>query len=859
MSDRLINAILSMDAYNRGYGAAISGLDPVGKIGNVSILTFPDSVRTGWEGAGFYAIAYKFNNVIVDGVTISGQKRIAYRGTDEPLRDAANGYGLGLGYPDSPQTLLAVDFYKAVAGKTAGVQNNPFIANIVTTGHSLGGGLAGYVAAIYGKSSEIYDTMSFQLGTANAFLLSDTGADLALRSRLYGNYAPPPINVSKITASETIGQIIEGVQGVGAGIPTITYDSYSEAGPLGTPGAVEKHSMALLVSLIYADERVTRTDWKFAGSNLWKAYFDDSIATALPETAPQASGGRTGQTATASDTLRTAIAYSAIKEGTRPFGDTAIDAMFDDANDLGEVLKTQNASAVVRDGANAIAKVFVEYAGGLALNANLRALNPTAVNGVLKLSSDRSTLAVDMGGDLWNEIGPYNGIIGKDELINTVVNQPGEFGDPLISELRRAMLVAYNDPGLSTVDRVLLPTTDGAVITTIERRSGAGKQTLFVSGSDADTITGSRDNDVIYGGAGNDNINGAGGNDALLGGAGDDRLNGGVGDDTAFGGFGDDTILGGDDNDYLDGGLDNDIIRGGAGDDYVIGDSGEDRLFSGGGANNWLYGGDDDDLLTFDGGGGVAIGGLGNDRILMSMATGVGIVAGAGNDIIDLRGGFQNAYITYYKGDGFDTVLGLTSDNVVFDFHDSATADISVFYKVSTSTPRYINDDGTIRLESTDYTGTMLLGWQSGNGFAGIKVGEVSLNVLDASYYNLNLFPGLQKVNLLSQQINAVALDGSISFGEGGSSDVQLRFVGNIRPPTLAPTLMAASTSADFMTPDALDAFKAVQQMVEALSTFGVSSAADLTAPRLHAFEREPLFTVNRHLQQSASAAFAMA
>jgi Ca2+-binding RTX toxin-like protein len=843
MSDRLINAILSMDAYNRGYNAAIKDLPVSGKIGNVTIR-FDSSVLSGSadQDASFYAIAYKLNNVVVDGVTINGQTRIAYRGTDQLLSDGINGYGLGLGYPNSPQTLLAVDFYKVAAGKTAGVQNNPFTANIVTTGHSLGGGIAGYVAAIYGKPAEIYDTMSFQLGAANAFLFSDTGADLALRNRLYGNLMPIPIDVSKITASETIGQIIEGpVQGVGAGIPTIGYDTYSDAGPFGTPGAIEKHSMALLVNLIYAEERVARTDWKSAGSSLWKAYFNNNIAASLPVAADRTNT----DTGSALATMQSAIAYSAIKEGTRPFGDTGIDAMFDDANDLGEVLKTQNASAVVRVGADAISEIFVQYAGGLALSRSVRASAPSVIDGVVKLSADRSTLAVDMGDFRWSQIGRYDGITGKGELINVVVNQMGESGGPLRSELQRAMQVVYDDPGLSTVDRVLLPTTDGPVITTIERRSGAGKQTLFVSGSGADTITGSRDNDVIYAGAGDDNINGAAGNDALLGGAGDDRLNGGVGDDTAFGGSGDDTILGGDDNDYLDGGLDNDIIRGGAGDDYVIGDLGEDRLFSGTGADNWVDGGDDDDVLTFDGGGGVAIGGLGNDRIVMSMATSVGVNAGAGNDTIDLRGGFQSARITYFKGDGFDTVLGLASDNVVFDFHDSATADISVFFKISTSTPRYINDDGTTRLESYDYTGTMLLGWQSGNGYAGIKIGEVSINVLDASYYNLNLYPGLQKVNLLSQQINSVTSDGFISFSEGGSSNVELRFVGNIRPPTLAPTTMAASTSADFMTPDTLDAFKAAQQLTQALSGFGAASAADIGMPKIEQLAYDASFAMD--------------
>ena len=38
----LINAILSMDSYNRGYGSGIKGLDPSGSIGNFTIQSLKD-------------------------------------------------------------------------------------------------------------------------------------------------------------------------------------------------------------------------------------------------------------------------------------------------------------------------------------------------------------------------------------------------------------------------------------------------------------------------------------------------------------------------------------------------------------------------------------------------------------------------------------------------------------------------------------------------------------------------------------------------------------------------------------------------------------------------------------------------
>ena len=44
------------------------------------------------------------------------------------------------------QARLTIEFFRAVAGDGA----DPFAANITTTGHSLGGGLAGYAAMLYG-------------------------------------------------------------------------------------------------------------------------------------------------------------------------------------------------------------------------------------------------------------------------------------------------------------------------------------------------------------------------------------------------------------------------------------------------------------------------------------------------------------------------------------------------------------------------------------------------------------------------------------------------------------------------------------------------------------------------------------
>ena len=86
ISKDLFLAILSMDAYNRGYGAGLAdagaddpdGLGESGLIGKTRILARPDSIDyEAWKAAGFYAIAYEVHGV--DGIA-NGTTVISYRG-----------------------------------------------------------------------------------------------------------------------------------------------------------------------------------------------------------------------------------------------------------------------------------------------------------------------------------------------------------------------------------------------------------------------------------------------------------------------------------------------------------------------------------------------------------------------------------------------------------------------------------------------------------------------------------------------------------------------------------------------------------------------------------------------------------
>lgn len=95
---------------------------------------------------------------------------------------------------------------------------------------------------------------------------------------------------------------------------------------------------------------------------------------------------------------------------------------------------------------------------------------------------------------------------------------------------------------------------------------GVTKRAVYVEGREGnDYVTGTNSDDTLMGDAGNDTIMGKGGNDMIFGGAGDDNLNGSEGDSNKlYGGAGDDEING------------SGLIVGGAGDDQINSQFGDD-------------------------------------------------------------------------------------------------------------------------------------------------------------------------------------------------------------------------------------------------------------------------------------------
>jgi hypothetical protein len=133
-------------------------------------------------------------------------------------------------------------------------------------------------------------------------------------------------------------------------------------------------------------------------------------------------------------------------------------------------------------------------------------------------------------------VGAAVGLANRDRIEATIRDRIGE-------PLRAAPGVSCDDPGLASLDGVIVASGTGPVV-----------------GTDGDDIIlGSEGDDVIDAGGGDDLVCAGGGDDVVDGGPGNDRLYGGPGADTLRGGAGDDLLGGGGGADTCDGGPGSDL------------------------------------------------------------------------------------------------------------------------------------------------------------------------------------------------------------------------------------------------------------------------------------------------------------
>ena len=553
MTNDVLLALLSLDSYNRGYGARISGLSVSGSIGDASILT-DSTTKLGLattSDASFYAIAYQI------GTGANAETVISYRGTDKPSSDFWS-YGIGAGDPSNllgtsygTTVGLTINFYKAVLNGA-----DPFTANVTLTGHSLGGGLAGYVAGLYGQKAVIFDNMTFndavtltQYVSANHPLLSFYANEL--QQLVYGSGPVAPVDFLKISAFATTGELLSVVLPARV-LQTPRVDYLDSHGGVRRPDIL--HSMALL-TLLKWNEVYGSDLWIPAGRQLWNAFFDEDVAKAI--TATDTRDAKPGGAADPTAVLDSAIAYSVIDSGERPFGDTAVLAMFNDASDLGKALATSDVSASLKVAAPYLAQILVEFAGKLALGSVLGGVGSRYADGVIT-GNGGDILTVDLSAATWAAGAAHTSIVGRSALVSRAlsdlqvdVGPTDGTGPPPITAIRSDLLTGLkwlypnnaSDP-TALIDRVVFKITNGAFAGTVPDRehpnSATDGLTLFASGGGADTITGSATADLIYGGEGSDFICGGVGNDLVAGGGGIDVLSGGLGNDFIAGGDGED-------------------------------------------------------------------------------------------------------------------------------------------------------------------------------------------------------------------------------------------------------------------------------------------------------------------------------
>ena len=376
MNDDLLKAILAMDSYNRGYGAGLDlrprdengqfilgengqpiASDTTGiKIGTAEIIFGSGELGVGIdESANFYAIAYKFPGT--DGAPDSAV--VSYRGTDDisGLQNSTwltggdfwTGWLVGGGSIWSRQAELAFKFYGAVATSLT-IKGDPVSfqdAPISLTGHSLGGGLAGLVGSIYGKDGVLFANMPFELVTSITMEIThDAMHDLyspTLKDIIYGPGFPWGSNASGLSGYAVEGEVLTSFR-AGQNMPVETLPPESNVDLSGTipliSEAIARHSMAThVISLFATAGEVESTDWQTAAQFFWPVMYDNNFAATSGMTSPLVSGVMQSNS-DHSGILRTLIAYSAINEGDeRPFGDTAIRALYNDADDLDRRLR----------------------------------------------------------------------------------------------------------------------------------------------------------------------------------------------------------------------------------------------------------------------------------------------------------------------------------------------------------------------------------------------------------------------------------------------------------------------------------------------------------------------------------------
>ena len=635
VSNTLMQAILSMDSYNQGYGKGIDHGEL--QIGTAAVNALPNGFDdSDWEDAGFYAVAYNY-----DGETV-----ISYRGTNfEPFSelrlDIAHGWASGGGDFRAEQVELATQFLASVNGTV----ND--LGKITLTGHSLGGGLAGLMSMLYGAEAVMFDNSPYRLAAENlqyyysleeglhdsslaaqplqlieqarqAVLLengdgvtiADARADaqrifneelstlppeilatlgIQFTNNATGYYLPGEVLSEPIISIDREGIRVADFMDIRAAgdypwVSTVGLtDAAANSAAVGKSSfdtANDLHSMAALAIQIYSDENSHSEKWLPIHSQLYNSFFSADIATSIKPTNDQIY-----KNGFSYSHMLSTIAYSAIDDGNLVFGDSGIQSLFNDADEIGFLYGNQKKSTffeeeiqiatdhtvpggiITKTGVTVLSDLIVQYAGALAVNkveveaANSGEQGIDVREGIVGKGGNDQTFALDLSKILWDEAFRKGGTLAEGQSVNPLYKEQFiqayfknfDQGENFITEvlggntswynyffpentfddqlLKQILQIGWSTEDTSVFDRFHVRAVQNANDIELSDRSYdnnhlTGDQVhvdVYLGDNKYSDITGTKGNDFIINGSASGIISGSEGRDFISGGEGDDN------------------------------------------------------------------------------------------------------------------------------------------------------------------------------------------------------------------------------------------------------------------------------------------------------------------------------------------------
>jgi serralysin len=512
-SAALINAVLAMDVYNRGVNPTL--VVNFNRIGSYDLVA--GSVASAADN--FEAATYQLAG---DPST----RIISFRGTDS-IADVPGWLG-GAGLAGWPTQFPDAEAYYKTWATTS---------HVSLTGHSLGGGLAGYIAALNDKVAYAYDAMPFEFAAEVRYdqlhgfwgaLTSDpvdrySGIHMVSVSGEILQYvrAAAPVLEAPLALLQ-LGPI-DGAIAIAHAATGIVSEQKTVLGSGTDLGLdpVSLHSIALLTMMQWASDNSAQ-DWKKAAAVLLAPLEDDAVATAVGIPAASAVSGEGSPAAKMKDM----IAYSTVTDATG-YGNSAVQALFNGGDVLGNSVSAGTAASYLKTGGveKALAEIVVEYSALLAQNHDeVTTATPGAIgheHGIIYQDTAKNLLVADLSSDLWwhTDTSSAVDIVGKGALIDAVASFDGE--NATLIDTAIGVLWGGKTDNLDWLSAAL---SDASTTVTIDPVSGAttaaSDGALLIAGGGNDTLFGTGNDDLLIGGGGIDTLDGGAGNNILVGGVG---------------------------------------------------------------------------------------------------------------------------------------------------------------------------------------------------------------------------------------------------------------------------------------------------------------------------------------------------